>query len=135
MSSVIKIYKIKANEAILPLTLGKCKVTVRFKGGNLLVGRWATLTTADPIVQMAVEKNPRFGRIIILERVIAPEPEHVENESVVEPKIVEGPTTINDVIAYLKDIEGVEISSMKTMAAVKKHISRLNLQFPNVNLA
>lgn len=134
MSSVIKIYKIKANEAILPLTLGKCKVTARFKGGNLLAGRWATLTTADPIVQMAVEKNPRFGRVILLERVIAPEPAVVA-EATVEPKIVEGPTTLNDVINYLKDVEGVEMTSMKTIAAVKRHIARLNLQFPNVNIA
>lgn len=134
MSSVIKIYKIKANEAILPLTLGKCKVTARFKGGNLLAGRWATLTTADPIVQMAVEKNPRFGRVILLERVIAPEPAVVA-ETTVEPKIVEGPTTLNDVINYLKDVEGVEMTSMKTIAAVKRHIARLNLQFPNVNIA
>lgn len=135
MSSVIKIYKIKANEAVLPLSLGKCKVTAHFKGGNLLGGRWATLTTADPIVQMAIEKSPRFGSVILLERVVVSEPEKEESAAATEAKVVEGPTTINDVIAYLKDVEGVEMSAMKTMAAVKKVIARLNLSFPNVNLA
>lgn len=135
MSTVVKIYKIKANEAVLPLTLGKCKVTARFKGGNILMGRWATLTTSDPIVQMAIERNPRYGSVILLDKVIAPEPEAAENKSENTLKVVEGPTTVNDVISYLKEVEGVEMTSMKTMAAVKKQIERLNLSFPNVNLA
>lgn len=135
MSTVVKIYKIKANEAVLPLTLGKCKVTAHFKGGNLLSGKWATLSTSDPIVQLAIEQNPRYGRAIILDKVIAPEPEFAEGEAKAEAKVVEGPTTINDVITYLKEVEGVEVTAMKTMAAVKKQIARLNLQFPNVNLA
>ena len=135
MSTVVKIYKIKANEAIIPLTLGKCKVTAHFKGGNLLSGKWATLSTCDPIVQLAIEQNPRYGRAIILDKVIAPKPDAAKSEEKAEAKVVEGPTTINDVITYLKEVEGVEVTAMKTMAAVKKQIARLNLQFPNVNLA
>ena len=135
MSTVVKIYKIKANEAVLPLSLGKCKVTAHFKGGNLMSGKWATLSTSDPIVQLAIEQNPRYGRAILLDKVIAPEPEFATNEEKAEAKVVEGPTTINDVITYLKEVEGVEVTAMKTMAAVKKQIARLNLQFPNVNLA
>lgn len=135
MSTVVKIYKIKANEAIIPLTLGKCKVTAHFKGGNLISGRWATLTTSDPIVQLAVEKNPRYGRAILLEKAIIPEPEADETTEVEksEAKVVEGPTSINEVLSYLKDIEGIETKDIKTMAAVKKQIARLNLSFPNVN--
>lgn len=135
MSTVVKIYKIRANEAVLPLNLGKCKVTAHFKGGNLIAGKWATLSTSDPIVQLAIEQNPRYGRVILLDKVIAPEPEFAEGEEKAEAKVVEGPTTINDVITYLKEVEGVEVTAMKTMAAVKKQIARLNLQFPNVNLA
>ena len=135
MSTVVKIYKIKANEAVLPLTLGKCKVTAHFKGGNLIAGKWATLSTSDPIVQLAIEQNPRYGRVILLDKVIVPEPEFAKSEEKAEAKVVEGPTTINDVITYLKEVEGVEVTAMKTMAAVKKQIARLNLQFPNVNLA
>lgn len=134
MSTVVKIYKIKANEAIIPLTLGKCKVTAHFKGGNLMSGKWATLSTNDPIVQLAIEQSPRYGRAILLERIIAPKPESVKAEGKTEVKVVEGPTTINDVITYLREVEGVEVSAMKTMAAVKKQIARLNLQFPNVTL-
>lgn len=136
MSTVVKIYKVKANEAIIPLTLGKCKVTAHFKGGNLIAGRWATLTTSDPIVQLAVEKNPRYGRAILLEKAILSEPEadaEVEGSNE-EPKVVEGPTSINEVLAYLKDVEGIETKDIKTMAAVKKQIAKLNLSFPNVNL-
>lgn len=134
MSTVVKIYKIKANEAVLPLSLGKCKVTAHFKGGNLMSGKWATLSTKDPIVQLAIEQSPRYGRAILLERVIATESESVKAEGKPEVKVVEGPTTINDVITYLREVEGVEVSAMKTMAAVKKQIARLNLQFPNVTL-
>lgn len=134
MSTVVKIYKIKANEAIISLTLGKCKVTAHFKGGNLMSGKWATLSTNDPIVQLAIEQSPRYGRAILLERVIAPKPESVKAEGKAEVKVVEGPTTINDVITYLREVEGVEVSAMKTMAAVKKQIACLNLQFPNVTL-
>ena len=133
MSSVVKIYKIKANEVVLPLTLGKCKVTAHFKGGNLIAGKWATLTTSDPIVQLAIEKNPRYGRAILLDRVITPEPERAFSDSGKEkPKVVEGPPSINDVLAYLKDVEGIEITSIKSMSALKKQIARLNLSFPNV---
>lgn len=134
MSTVVKIYKIKANEAVLPLSLGKCKVTAHFKGGNLTNGKWATLSTGDPIVQLAVEQNPRYGKVILLERVIATEPVDEATEGKTEVKVVEGPTTINDVITYLREVEGVEVSAMKTMAAVKKQIACLNLQFPNVTL-
>lgn len=136
MSTVVKIYKIKANEAIIPLTLGKCKVTAHFKGGNLIAGRWATLTTSDPIVQLAVEKNPRYGRAILLEKAILPEAEvdEVTEGEKSEVKVVEGPTSINEVLSYLRDIEGLETKDIKTMAAVKKQIARLNLSFPNVNL-
>lgn len=127
----VKIYKIKANEAIIPLSLGKCKVTAHFKGGNLVAGKWATLATSDPIVQLAIEKNPRYGKAIMLEKVIQPEATSVE-ENTTPAKVLEGPTSINEVLAYLKDVEGIDMATIKTMAAVKKQIAKLNLSFPNV---
>lgn len=136
MDTVIKIYKIKANEAVIPLTLGKCKVTARFKGGNLISNKWATLTTGDPIVQLAIERNPRYGKAIILEKVIAPQSEESAAEEGKEStlKVVEGPTNLNDILAYLRDVEGVDLAPLKSLAAVKKQIEKLNLSFPNVNL-
>ncbi len=39
-------------------------VTARFEGGNNILGRNAVLETSNPIVQAAIEHDPRFGKMI-----------------------------------------------------------------------
>lgn len=40
------------------------KITANFLGGNKTLGRPAHLVTDNPIVQAAIEADPRFGKII-----------------------------------------------------------------------
>lgn len=63
----LKTYKTNSNESVIKLTFANVPVECHFVNGNTRIGQWAKLTTANEIVQRAIESSSLYGRVILLD--------------------------------------------------------------------
>lgn len=151
---MLKVYTIKANYAELKFKFGKGTVRAVFKGGcmNSESAKPAECSTSNPLVQAAIEQDPRFGYLIRLSRSF---PEN-EDEKAVEGKaangnddngcgkaesenagggytIVEEVTDINGMRDYLKSI-GVPHQALYNKESIVMKAEERRVKFPNVQI-
>lgn len=127
-----KTYKAdNVNEVVLSFLLGKAVVKCSFTGGRDNVP--AKFTTSDLIVQVAIENDGRFGRTILMDRVVGEEKEDVlsKKEARGEVELVEDVNDVNGVIEWLKNA-GVAHQSLRSVKNIRKVMEERNVGFPNV---
>ena len=131
---VTKVYTMKVNEAVLRFKLGKATINATFKHGVMRDKIPAKLVTSNPIVQTAIENDPRFGNAITLASTYGQEEvkEVVKTSNAVE--VVEEVTTMNAALEWLK-AKGVPYQSLRSVKAVKAKMEELNVSFPNLEIA
>lgn len=126
MITYLKTYKTHDNEAVITLYLGNVPVKCHFKNGNIRIGEWAKLTTANMIVQKAIEESELFGNKIFLDG--KPIPIDEEKESF-------GPESITNVAQlrdYLVSKYNCDRTKIASPNALKAKVSELGLELPNM---
>lgn len=129
-------------EAVVYFAGGKIKAT--FKGGiaDKAYNTPAKLITENPVVQAAIESDPRFGTTIFLQKSVGgigdksilpkdtqvAEPSQTEDNSL---KSYENVTTVGQAMNILKSL-GVKASAMRTKEAVLAAAESINVTFPNL---
>lgn len=129
-------------EAVVYFAGGKIKAT--FKGGiaDKAYNTPAKLITENPVVQAAIESDPRFGSSIFLQKSvggigdksIVPEETPVESAPVVAdgtPRSYDNVTTVGQAMNVLKSL-GVKASAMRTKESVLAAAEGINVTFPNL---
>lgn len=129
-------------EAVVYFAGGKIKAT--FKGGiaDKAYNTPAKLITENPVVQAAIESDPRFGTSIFLQKSvggigdksIVPEETPVEAAPVVAdgtPRSYDNVTTVGQAMNILKSL-GIKASAMRTKEAVLAAAESINVTFPNL---
>lgn len=129
-------------EAVVYFAGGKIKAT--FKGGiaDKAYNTPAKLITENPVVQAAIESDPRFGSSIFLQKSvggigdksIVPEETPVESTPVVAdgtPGSYDNVTTVGQAMNVLKSL-GVKASAMRTKESVLAAAEGINVTFPNL---
>jgi hypothetical protein len=124
----LETYKTRDNEASIPLKLGDVSVTIPFKNGNVRKNEWATYTTADPLVQLVIEKSNLYGRSILLD----------SKQPIVEEEVKKARMKAADVtnIQQLRDylVEEYHIDRQKVSSpnAMKARVTELGIELPNM---
>ena len=132
---ITKTYKSNINEAVLSFILGKAVIKCAFTGGRDNVP--AKFTTSDPIVQIAIERDARYGRTILLARTVGDDKkvregkEEKKDVGKKEPVVVEDVADVNGVIEWLKD-NGVPHQSLRSVKNIRKMMDEKGVTFPNV---
>lgn len=129
-------------EAVVYFASGKIKAT--FKGGiaDKAYNTPAKLITENPVIQAAIESDPRFGNTIFLQKSVGGigdksillEKTPVDPVPMVEdgtPKSYENVTTVGQAMNILKSL-GVKASAMRTKEAVLAAAESINVTFPNL---
>ena len=140
---MVKVYGMRGmTEAVVYFAGGKIKAT--FKGGiaDKAYNTPAKLITENPVVQAAIESDPRFGSSIFLQKSvggigdksIVPEETPVESTPVVAdgtPGSYDNVTTVGQAMNVLKSL-GVKASAMRTKESVLAAAEGINVTFPNL---
>lgn len=140
---MVKVYGMRGmTEAVVYFAGGKIKAT--FKGGiaDKAYNTPAKLITENPVVQAAIESDPRFGSSIFLQKSvggigdksIVPEETPVESAPVVAdgtPRSYDNVTTVGQAMNVLKSL-GVKASAMRTKESVLAAAEGINVTFPNL---
>lgn len=140
---MVKVYGMRGmTEAVVYFAGGKIKAT--FKGGiaDKAYNTPAKLITENPVVQAAIESDPRFGTSIFLQKSvggigdksIVPEETPVEAAPVVAdgtPRSYDNVTTVGQAMNILKSL-GIKASAMRTKEAVLAAAESINVTFPNL---
>ena len=140
---MVKVYGMRGmTEAVVYFAGGKIKAT--FKGGiaDKAYNTPAKLITENPVVQAAIESDPRFGSSIFLQKSvggigdksIVPEETPVESAPVVAdgtPRSYDNVTTVGQAMNVLKSL-GVKASAMRTKESVLTAAEGINVTFPNL---
>lgn len=129
-------------EAVIYFANGKIKAT--FKGGiaDKAYNTPAKLITENPVVQAAIESDPRFGTTIFLQKSVGGIgdksilPNNTNTATPVptvsgEPKTYEDVTTVGQAMNILKGY-GVKANAMRTKEAVLAAAESINVNFPNL---
>lgn len=124
----LKTYKTRDNEASIPLKLGDVSVTIPFKNGNVRKNEWATYTTADPLVQLVIEKSNLYGRSILLD---SQHPIAEEETKKARMKAADV-TNIQQLRDYLVEECHIERQKISSPNAMKAKVNELGLEFPNM---
>lgn len=140
-----KVYGMRGvTEAVVYFADGKIRAT--FKGGiaDKAYNTPAKLITANPVVQAAIESDPRFGLTIFIQKSVGgigdksilPEAEKEEvvsdaNIASGEPREYDNVTTVGQAMNVLKSL-GVKASAMRTKDSVLAAAESLNVSFPNL---
>lgn len=140
---MVKVYGMRGmTEAVIYFAGGKIKAT--FKGGiaDKAYNTPAKLITENPVVQAAIESDPRFGVTIFLQKSVGgigdkPILPNVSPEVNPAPVVSEGAqsyenvTTVGQAMNILKSL-GVKASAMRTKEAVLAAAESINVSFPNL---
>lgn len=121
----LKTYKTHSNEAIIKLKYAGIDVTCHFVNGNIRMGKWATLTTANEIVQRAIEDSWMFGRSILPEG----EPIPLEDKKDADPADI---TNISQLREYLVNKHNCNRQKISSPNALKGKVKELGLELPNM---
>lgn len=138
-----KVYGMRGvTEAVVYFAGGKIKAT--FKGGiaDRAYNTPAKLITENPVIQSAIENDPRFGNTIFLQEFVGgigdnPVPtKPVEEEEIPvvadgTPKSYENVTTVGQAMNVLKSL-GIKASAMRTKESVLAAAESINVSFPNL---
>jgi hypothetical protein len=137
-----KVYGLRGmTEAVLYFANGKIKAT--FKGGiaDKAYNTPAKLITSNPVVQAAIEADPRFGATIFLQKSVGgigdkpilPETKEETPSPVAdgEEKSYENVTTVGQAMNVLKSL-GIKASAMRTKESVLAAAESINVSFPNL---
>jgi len=126
MTNYLKTYKIHENEAVIRLELGNVPVKCHFKNGNVRIGEWAKLTTANMIVQKAIEQSELFGNSIFLDG--KPIPLEEEKKTIAPANI----TNVQQLRDYLVNEYGCDRTKIASPNALKAKVSEIGLELPNM---
>lgn len=140
-----KVYGMRGvTEAVVYFAGGKIKAA--FKGGiaDRAYNTPAKLITENPVVQAAIENDPRFGNTIFLQRTIGGIGDNsITSMPIVEeevaptpiadgtPKSYDNVTTVGQAMNVLKSL-GIKASAMRTKESVLAAAESINVTFPNL---
>lgn len=140
-----KVYGMRGvTEAVVYFAGGKIKAT--FKGGiaDRAYNTPAKLITDNPVVQAAIENDPRFGNTIFLQRTVGGIGDNsITSKPVVEEEVAPAPildgtpksydnvTTVGQAMNVLKSL-GIKASAMRTKESVLAAAESINVTFPNL---
>lgn len=128
-----KIYTTKYSKLVITLERGGVKADVEFKNGRMNENVPARFITSDKFLQYMIEKDPRFGSLFRLEKVVAEPGDNVEAEKAAEAKkqpaatVVNSVTDLTEAIDYFSSIGKV----LTTEKQVKATMKSMNIAFPN----
>lgn len=128
-----KIYTTKYSKLVITLERGGVKADVEFKNGRMNENVPARFITSDKFLQYMIEKDPRFGSLFRLEKVVAEPGDIAEAEKAAEAKkqpaatVVNSVTDLTEAIDYFSSIGKV----LTTEKQVKATMKSMNIAFPN----
>lgn len=128
-----KIYTTKYSKLVITLERGGVKADVEFKNGRMNENVPARFITSDKFLQYMIEKDPRFGSLFRLEKVVAEPGDNTEAEKAAEAKkqpaatVVNSVTDLTEAIDYFSSIGKV----LTTEKQVKATMKSMNIAFPN----
>lgn len=128
-----KIYTTKYSKLVITLERGGVKADVEFKNGRMNENVPARFITSDKFLQYMIEKDPRFGSLFRLEKVVAEPGDNAESEKAAEAKkqpaatVVNSVTDLTEAIDYFSSIGKV----LTTEKQVKATMKSMNIAFPN----
>ena len=128
-----KIYTTKYSKLVITLERGGVKADVEFKNGRMNENVPARFITSDKFLQYMIEKDPRFGSLFRLEKVVAEPGDNAEAEKAAEAKkqpaatVVNSVTDLTEAIDYFPSIGKV----LTTEKQVKATMKSMNIAFPN----
>ena len=128
-----KIYTTKYSKLVITLERGGVKADVEFKNGRMNENVPARFITSDKFLQYMIEKDPRFGSLFRLEKVVAEPGDNAEAEKAAEAKkqpaatVVNSVTDLTEAIDYFSSIGKV----LTTEKQVKATMKSMNIAFPN----
>ena len=129
-----KIYTTKYSKLVITLERGGVKADVEFKNGRMNENVPARFITSDKFLQYMIEKDPRFGSLFRLEKVISEPSDEIAEEAKPEAKkkaaeatVVNSVTDLADAIDYFSSIGKV----LTTERQVKATMKSMNIEFPN----
>lgn len=129
-----KIYTTKYSKLVITLERGGVKADVEFKNGRMNENVPARFITSDKFLQYMIEKDPRFGSLFRLEKVVAEPTDIAESEKAAEVKkkaeeatVVNSVTDLTEAIDYFSSIGKV----LTTERQVKATMKSMNIAFPN----
>lgn len=128
-----KIYTTKYSKLVITLERGGVKADVEFKNGRMNENVPARFITSDKFLQYMIEKDPRFGSLFRLEKVVAEPGDNAEAEKAAGAKkqpaatVVNSVTDLTEAIDYFSSIGKV----LTTEKQVKATMKSMNIAFPN----
>ena len=130
-----KIYKTRANNSVIPFSLGGFTFRAKFTDGDIANNVWATYITRNKLEQLAIEESPLFGTSVLLERLIDSESKAIETKDEDLPfpkKDINSITTMKELANYFVRKHGMKMKEFKSAKILKE--KALSIGFPIENI-